>query len=77
MLEEVHQKKQKYLGENQDVKDQIKNDVVKETSELLQRLFATTDKGIEIIERSDVERCDRESLKAVKAQYIKVKRRLL
>lgn len=71
MLEEVHQKKQKYLGENQDVKDQIKNDVVKETSEFLQRLFATTDKGIEIIERSDVERCDRESLKAVKAQYIK------
>lgn len=71
MVAEVGQKKAAHLAEHQDVRARLAAEVAGETSEFLARLFEATDRGMEVIERSDVERCDRESLKAVKSQYIK------
>lgn len=64
-------KQQEYITSNPGEKEQYRQEIEVETQAFVANLFATFDRGIELIERSDFERLDRETLKTIKNQYVK------
>lgn len=60
-----------YLTNHPGEKETVEKEIEAEMQTFITSLFSTLDKGIELIERSDFERLDRETLKTIKNQYVK------
>lgn len=71
MKEESISKQNQYVAEHPEDRASIQTEVQQEVEAFINTLFNTFDKGMELVERSDFERLDRETLKTIKGQYVK------
>jgi hypothetical protein len=67
---ESSQRQEEYLAAHPEEKDVITGTLRDEVNQFTERLFAILDKGMEAMEKAEVERADREALRTYKAQCI-------
>ena len=80
LVDEIVEKQREHIEAHPEDRENVEKEILEETDGLLKTLFGLLDRGIEAIERSEVERSDRELLKTIKMQFsqeISVKASLL